>query len=301
MSLIEGIGDDLLCVLVFLVFIGIVSLAWLSTHVNHIQFPSTLFIIERRTRRRNEDEAERSSTSPPPSHEATPTPSLVRQDQPAERESDIESSEIEETNPEQTTAPTSTNETATVVDEEPSLQIVIKFLNETQRSISAHPNDTISKIKQSHFASELANNQMVRFIYQGRELQDRETLRTCNIRDQTVIHCQISNRRIESSRSRADGHSSTPHIHAASIDTSPVNISSQFVLLLTLILGFIWYLRIKYRLLFSPISTIILILITIIFLIFTCGSLLSTRRTAANTRASRTTIAITPIQHVHLD
>lgn len=53
MSFIEGIGDDFLYAFGFLFFIGIVSLAWLSTHVNHIQFPTTLFIIERRTRRRN--------------------------------------------------------------------------------------------------------------------------------------------------------------------------------------------------------------------------------------------------------
>ena len=53
MSFIEGIGDDFLYAFGFLLFIGIVSLAWLSTHVNHIHFPTTLFIIERRTRRRN--------------------------------------------------------------------------------------------------------------------------------------------------------------------------------------------------------------------------------------------------------
>lgn len=53
MSLIEGIGDDLLCAVGFLVFLGIVSLAWFSTRVNHIPLPNTLFIIERRTRRRN--------------------------------------------------------------------------------------------------------------------------------------------------------------------------------------------------------------------------------------------------------
>ncbi len=52
MSFIEGIGDDFLYAFAFLFFIGIVSLAWLSTHVNHIQFPTTLFVIERRTRRR---------------------------------------------------------------------------------------------------------------------------------------------------------------------------------------------------------------------------------------------------------
>jgi hypothetical protein len=147
---------------------------------------------------------------------------------------------------------------------------------------------------------------MIRFIYQGRELQDQETLRTYNIRDQTIIHCQISARRHESTNHRNDGMSSGTHINrntfdtSAFIDSSPVNISSHFVLLLTLILGFIWYLRIKYRALFSPISTIILILITIIFLIFTCGSLLTTRRQLSNPRQT-TTIAITPIQHIHHD
>jgi hypothetical protein len=53
MSLIEGIGDDFLYAFIFLLFVGIVSLSWLSTHVNNIHLPSTLFIIERRTHRRN--------------------------------------------------------------------------------------------------------------------------------------------------------------------------------------------------------------------------------------------------------
>jgi len=189
--------------------------------------------------------------------------------------------------------------------ENQSLKIIIKFLNETQKEVLANPNDTISKVKQLYFADELANNKMVRFIYQGRELQDRETLRTYNIRDQTIIHCQISTRRNEPTNQRNDGISSGIHINrntfdaSAFIDASPVNISSHFVLLLSLILGFVWFLRIKYRVLFSPISTVILILITIIFLIFTCGSLLTTRRQIPNTRQA--TIAITPIQQVHLD
>jgi hypothetical protein len=53
MSFIEGIGDDLLYAFSFLLFIGIISLAWISTNVNQIHLPSTLFIIERRTHRRN--------------------------------------------------------------------------------------------------------------------------------------------------------------------------------------------------------------------------------------------------------
>ncbi|CAF3802952.1 unnamed protein product [Rotaria sp. Silwood1] len=168
-------------------------------------------------------------------------------------------------------------------------------------------NNLLWNLFRLHFADELSNNKMIRFIYQGRELQDRETLRTYNIRDQTTIHCQISTRRHETTNQRNDGISSGTHINqngfdtSTFIDSSPVNISSHFILLLTLILGFVWYLRIKYRVLFSPISSVILVLITLIFLIFTCGSFLATRRQLFNIRQPTTTIAITPIQHVHLD
>ena len=53
MSFIEGIGDDLLYPFSFLLLIGIVFLAWLSTHVDQIPLPTTLFIIERRSHLRN--------------------------------------------------------------------------------------------------------------------------------------------------------------------------------------------------------------------------------------------------------
>jgi hypothetical protein len=151
-----------------------------------------------------------------------------------------------------------------------------------------------------YFADELSSNKIVRFIYQGRELQDSETLRTYNIRDQTIIHCQISVRRHSTPNRIADEISGT-HVNSngfdtsSFLDTSPVNISSHFILFLTLILGFIWYLRIKYRVLFTPISTIILILVTIIFVIFTCVPLLTTRRQLSTARIP------TQVQHVHLD
>ncbi|CAF0771851.1 unnamed protein product [Adineta steineri] len=325
MSLIEGIGDDFLFVFGFLIFIGIITLAWFSTRVNHIHFPATLFIIERRTRRRNEEEeSERTSPTPPssrltPAHEQSVSLSSGNETQ-TEHESDNESSEIDEFNSDQipivpelkqqssNTNPIETNnhqQTTSDERENQSLKIIIKFLNDTRKEISANPNDTISTIKQLHFANELATNKMIRFIYQGRELQDRETLRTYNIRDETIIHCQISIRRDDSTNQRPDGTSSGTHRNTNRFDASPliesppINISSYFVILLSLILVLIWYLRINYRVLFTPISTIFLILITIIFAIFTCGSLLTTRQRVSNT--SQTTIAITPIQHVHLD
>lgn len=53
MSIVEGIGDDLIYAFSFIIFIGIISLAWLSSHVHQIYAPPTLFIIERRSHRRN--------------------------------------------------------------------------------------------------------------------------------------------------------------------------------------------------------------------------------------------------------
>ncbi|CAF2040968.1 unnamed protein product [Rotaria magnacalcarata] len=320
MSFIEGVGDDLLYAFSFLGFLGIIILAWFSSHVNNIHLPATLFIIERRTRLRNDNEqAERESSSPSRDlnspNEQTPLLSSTNETS-TEHESDNDSSENDEYMYEQTPtsvesntsqtqeSPLDPNESefqiATDEQEDQSLRITIKFLNETQKSILANANDTIFKVKRLYFADELASNKIVRFIYQGRELQDSETLRTCNIRDQTTIHCQISIRRLPTPNQINDntsgGHVNTNGFDTLSlIDTSPISISPYFMLLMTLMLGSVWYLRIKYRILFTPISTIVLLLITIILLIFTCGLLLTARRQVSDTRIPA------QLRHVHLD
>ncbi|CAF1127897.1 unnamed protein product [Adineta steineri] len=304
MSFIEGIGDDFLYAFIFLIFIGIVCLAWLSTHVNNVHLPTTLFIIERRTHRTNEEGSERASPAPSPSinsqNEQLTSPSSANETL-TEHESDIESSEVDEFLSEQTpistqSNPINLNESTSIEGEDQSLRITIKFLNETQKSIIANSNDTIYKVKRLYFADELASNKIVRFIYQGRELQDPQTLRTYNIRDQTIIHCQISTRRHSTPNRINDGITTTHGFDTSSfLDASPITISSHFILFIALILGSVWYLRIKFRVLFTPISTIILILITIIFLIFTCGPVLTTRRQISDTRIP------TQIQHVHVE
>lgn len=135
-----------------------------------------------------------------------------------------------------------------------------------------------------YFADELSNNQIIRFIYQGRELEDSEILRRYNIRDQMIIHCQITSRRRHSTPIRLGNQiSSSPSSHPQSdtsssfLDLSPIRLSFHFLVLSIVFLGSLWCLRIYYRVLFTPISTIILILITVLFLIFTCGPFLFQR------------------------
>lgn len=157
------------------------------------------------------------------------------------------------------------------------LRITIKFLNETQKSLLVQSNDTILKIKRLYFADQLTNNQIIRLIYQGRELRDSRTLRTYNIRDETIIHCLITTRR-QSATNHLSEHSSATFENSTFFDTSPIRISSHLIVFLTFLLAFIWYLRVEYRLFFTSISTIVLLLITIVFLIFTCGPFLSPSR-----------------------
>jgi hypothetical protein len=46
----------------------------------------------------------------------------------------------------------------------------------------------------THFSSEISNNKIVRFIYQGQFLNDKSTIKSYNIRDQTTIHCHITSK-----------------------------------------------------------------------------------------------------------
>ena len=47
--------------------------------------------------------------------------------------------------------------------------------------------------QRKHFAGELAENMLVRFIFNGRELRhDASTLQSCNITDGSVIHCLLT-------------------------------------------------------------------------------------------------------------
>lgn len=44
----------------------------------------------------------------------------------------------------------------------------------------------------THFGQELSSNKIVRFIYQGQFLCDKNTVKSYNIKDQTTIHCHIT-------------------------------------------------------------------------------------------------------------
>lgn len=81
-----------------------------------------------------------------------------------------------------------------LTEESSPMNILIRFVNEKEMKIQAKPDDTILLIKRTHFESELSNNKIVRFIYQGQFLCDKNTIKSYNIKDKTTIHCHITSK-----------------------------------------------------------------------------------------------------------
>jgi len=93
---------------------------------------------------------------------------------------------------------TTTDNTDSAIDcsdeQSTPMNIVIRFVNEKEIRIKAKPTDTILFLKRTHFNQELSSNKIVRFIYQGQFLCDKNTIKSYNIKDQTTIHCHITSK-----------------------------------------------------------------------------------------------------------
>jgi hypothetical protein len=291
MTLIEGIGDDVITLLFILFTVIIIIISWLSTNVREFAFPANLLVIERRSRRLytaslngnlvnthrlsstaststsdNNNNSQSEATSLSNGHSvnnnantaATDTSNSARgiitstRSSPSERTQELElvneiveqalvdnlldgeyysANDIEliqnhhQSHVRQRTPPvnasTSTSDVessttmtttttplvvdhseAKVVDEDSAnnlsntnenlINILIRFVSEKERRIQARPNDTILILKKQYFGQELATNKIVRFIYQGQFLCDKNTVKSYNIKDQTTIHCHIT-------------------------------------------------------------------------------------------------------------
>ncbi|KAK3105798.1 hypothetical protein FSP39_005948 [Pinctada imbricata] len=128
------------------------------------------------------------------------------------------------------------------------INIRLKYLNDTQRSVIASPNDTIGQFRRANFAAELSENKLVRFIFNGQDLRnDANTLQAYNIVDNSVIHCLITqaNRNAESPRMQHDD--------------NVFDIGMLMLPLFGLLICLVWYLRFEYRQFFTATSTVSLI------------------------------------------
>lgn len=144
------------------------------------------------------------------------------------------------------------------------IQIRLQYVDGRTRMVSANPDDTVRDFKRNHFSTELAGQSIVRFVMSGQELRNDDlTLRSYRVSDGSVIHCLITQARVE------------PVI--TSVDSNHFDIGFLMFPLFGFILTLLWYARIAYRNYFSGASTCSLVAISFLYLVALVGSFRSGR------------------------
>lgn len=192
------------------------------------------------------------------SNPQTVADSLNLNQEPSVQGSPVQSPVIEPINRQQESVPLSAeNETvhSRETDSETGLITVrLKYLNETQRNVTAAPNVTIGQFRRDHFAAELSQNKLVRFIFNGQDLRnDSNTLQNYNIGNNSVVHCLITQVNQQAPPPRPE--------NQGSFDFGVVVLP-----IFGLLLCFVWYLRFEYRHFFTATSTFMLIGLTFLFI-----------------------------------
>ncbi|KAK6182112.1 hypothetical protein SNE40_009870 [Patella caerulea] len=149
-----------------------------------------------------------------------------------------------------------TQRTLPPVTETDSIQIRVrlKYLNDTQRLVFARPLDTIGFFRRTHFSEELSQHKLVRLIFNGQDLRNEtSTLQSCNIVDNSVLHCLVTQNVRSEPRDNYD-------------TEDDINIGNFMIPIFGLLLGTLWYLRFNYKQYFNAISTLSLAGISFLFM-----------------------------------
>lgn len=168
-----------------------------------------------------------------------------------------------------------TDTSENIASDSQQIRVRLKYLNDTQRLVYASPEETIGSFRRTHFSTELHENKIVRFIFNGQDLRnDLWTLGAYNIADNSVIHCLITQ-----SRQQPDAPNSN---HALGDDDLELGVFIYPIF--GLILGVLWYFRFSYKQYFNAVSTVSLAGVSFIYCLALVSSLRGRQR-----------------QHQHLD
>lgn len=288
--IVQGIGDEVVGVLIILFLVLLVSILWLSTHVQ--ERPPVRAVVIRSAN--SETIAEFSAEpSPQPSSSANneiqdaieATAESIDQVSNQQNENEV-TSETTETNTEITTETSNTTSNATVVETEstPSdtstlATIKIRFINEDSLEIREKLTEKLGLFISKHLDRHLnlTNEDRVRLIYNGRVLGRDQTLAELGLTDNCVVHClvQRSVGTSENSGSNNQNDNQTNNQNRLADDTMDLDLSSFCLPLLGALLMGIWWCQVVYSQYFNLTTTISLVSLTILFLATAVNSYLT--------------------------
>ena len=159
---------------------------------------------------------------------------------------------------------------APTVPEEERVTVRLKFLNETQKDVSASLVENVGQFKRRNFSEEISSNKNVRLIFNGQVLRDENSsLRSCGIFDKCVVHCLIHQGPAHAQSSPSGRHT---HSHSPNTQHRDLDLSAYFIPILGIALACLWYFAVAYTAYFNFLSTSALIGLTSIYFLSVYGT-----------------------------
>jgi hypothetical protein len=253
MAFVEGIGDEVIGLLVVVLVVGITTLLWTTTHVQD-RVPVVVQILPRT----NQSQTRTASTQ----HSLDPGEEISSEN--TQNNTNSVSEEL--------TSDSAQSEQNRVVDEgsqQEPIKIRCQFLDETSLQVDTRLTESLSGLKTRHLIPHLrlnpSNGDNVRLIFNGRVLQGETiTLAEAGVGNNCVIHCLV--------------HRNTPDNEAEGIprrnanrnenvvDISDLDLSNVCYPLLGSVLMAIWWCQVVYAHYFTMTSTLSLVSLTVLYL-----------------------------------
>lgn len=299
--MIQGIGDEVISVLIALILVVIISLVWHSTHVQERPLVRAVVI--------------RSPNNPDGLHQIIPNPDNPDQELLEAIESTVEAQnqlqaehQEQRGSPDDTTnnrtsdniSPTTTiSGTSEVIDandettsenaDHPDIDAVdqtstsslatikVRFINETSLEIKERLSESLGRFISKHLQNHLnlVGEDRVKLIYNGRVLGRNQstTLEELGLTDNCVIHCLVqrapdaeSNENQNLNQGGRAGNLADNAGAAALDDILDFDVSNICLPLLGSVLVIIWWCQMIYSQYFNLTSTVSLVSLTILFL-----------------------------------
>ena len=244
--LIQGIGDEVISVLIALVFILLVTLVWISTHVQ--ERPPVRAVVIR-------------SANSETIAEIQAEPSLIPQNAQNELQEAVQATaeSLEQSQPDQ--EPDQSESTTENLTNENLATIKVRFINEESLEIKERLSEKIERFINKHLNRHLnlTTDDRVRLIYNGRVLGRDQTLAEHGLKDQSVVHCLVQRASNETSNDNNE------NVNRMADDTMDLDLSSFCFPLMGALLLVIWWCQVVYSHYFNLTTTISLVSLTILF------------------------------------
>jgi len=249
MAFVEGIGDEVVGLVVVLLIIVITSLLWSSTHVQE-RVPIVVQVLPANSS--SDDSTTVQQTLNPPDEVASNHTAETSEPLQEEPSNSQPTEDIDDTN-----------------REHESIKIRCRFLDESSLEVNTYLSESISGLKTRHLVPHLgintANGDNVRLIFNGRVLQvDSQTLQAAGITDNCVIHCLVH--RNVTNNNDAEDISRRNNRNDNAVEITDLDLSNVCYPLLGSVLMAIWWCQVVYAHYFTLTSTLSLVSLTVLYL-----------------------------------